>query len=105
MHAPNQTILNVVGVLDHLVGKHFAIKTSDDLMNGHCYKCAFAGTKCDGFDVRIDERPLPAPILTYAVMAENATAFHPVRPIDFGMHNFEYRVDHASVEVSITTDQ
>ena len=46
----------------------------------------------------INNAPSPGPILANPGMAENAAAFHCIRPHDIGVHDGQYRIDVARVE-------
>ena len=46
----------------------------------------------------INDAPLPGPILANPGMAENAAAFHGIRPHDIGVHDGQYRIDVARID-------
>src|SRR5215831_9943123 len=88
----------LINVLDEGVFEDVAGEVAHPLMDVNDHASIRFGRDTQRLDVGINDAPLPGPILANAGMAENAAAFHGIRPHDIGVHDGQYRIDVARVE-------
>jgi hypothetical protein len=88
-------------VLHHLVGEEFAGEIVNNLMDVNSDAAVGFGDEVCGFDVWVEDGPLTSPVVADLYVTVGATVFHQVGPVHVVMHEVEYCIDIASVEVFV----
>jgi hypothetical protein len=98
LHAPNEAILDDVGVLHDLVRNDGPCAIADDLMDVDHDSPCIVGGETEGFDMRVYLAPLTGPVVANGLATVNVSALHPVRPLNVVMHGSQGRIDVAGIE-------
>ena len=80
LHAPDETVLDQVYVLDKLVYHNVSGQVADDLANVDRYPPVLVGLEAQRFNVRVDQLPLARPVVADTAVTVNVPALHSVRP-------------------------
>lgn len=100
-HRFDEAVLKLINVLDEGVFQNFAGEVAHLLTDVNDHTCIGFDRDAQWFDERVNEAPLPGPIVANPGMTENAAAFHGIRPHDIGVHDAQYRIDVACIEGGI----
>src|SRR5215210_7368502 len=98
LHAPDETVLDQINMLDYLIHHDVSVPVTDDLTNVYHRSSVLVGFKAQRFDVWIDQAPLARPVVANATVAVDTSTLHPIRPVNVDVHGGQSRVDIAGVE-------
>lgn len=93
--------MNFVGMTDHLIDKKFAFTIMNHLVNFYNPSASVIKVYAHWFDVRIEDGPLPGPVVAYTFVPIDEAAFHSVRPDDVGLHSGQHGVEPAGIEIAV----
>jgi hypothetical protein len=85
-HAADQVLTYLVNMLDHSVHQNFSPQIANNLMDIDYYAAFFIRREALRFNMRIYLFPLASPVVANGFMSMYTSTFHPVWPIDIGMH-------------------
>jgi hypothetical protein len=100
-HTADEAILYKVDVLHHLIDEKFPVEIVHDLMDVNGGAAIRFRGEVGRFDVRVEDCPLAGPVVANLGVAVGATVFHEVGPVYVAVHEVEYAVDVACVEVLV----
>jgi len=95
---PDRAILDQVHVLDHLVRDDAARQVPHDLMDMGDNAPVAVNGEAPWLDVRVDQSPLPGPVIPHRGVAAHVSTLHAVRPVHLGMHGGQCPLDVPGVE-------
>jgi len=87
--------------MNYLIKEKISIDVMNNLVNSKVHRSIYFLVELNGFNMRINDFPLPCPIVSYRLMTMFNPAFHSVRPIDFRRHCRERTINVAGVEGGI----
>lgn len=101
LHVLDESVVNGIDMLNHLVYEYAVRGIADNLLNTDYNPALAVIFETYRFDVRIHDAPLSDPIISDFLSTVKTSAFHSVRPIYIGMHQGEYPIDVARVECRV----
>ena len=93
VHPLDQPVAQCVDVLDELVGEERAVEVAHDLVDPDDDAPALVVGERLRLDVGVDELPLARPVRADGVVADLASALHPVGPVDVRLQERQRAVD------------
>ena len=105
IHALDQSLADHVPVLDRVLGDRAPRAVAHHLMDRHDYLTVGSLLYLPRLDERVDQVKLSPPIVTDLMVAVQASALHPVRPIYVRVHRRERTVDVTRIECLIGAAQ
>src|SRR4051794_27441668 len=80
VHSGDEGIVNAKRVMNHLIHQQFATTIMNYLMNFYDPSALLVPVYLHWFDLRIEQGPLPRPVVAYALVSPDEAAFHSVWP-------------------------
>src|SRR5215203_779186 len=93
LHAPDETVLDQINMLNYLIHHDVPVPVTDDLTNVYHCSPVLVSFEAQRFDVWIDQAPLARPVVANATVAVDTATLHPIRPVNVDVHGGQSRVD------------